>query len=392
MWGLRRALPRQVPDSEGGREWFPVPEVDSELCVGCGACTSVCPVTSACPQDACGSVWWARANDDELLGSSSSGGVFGLLANRVLSRGGVVAGAAWDPGCRSVSHRIVGDAGELDLIMRSKYVQSFVGREVYEGLRDALGGGLPVLFSGTACQVAGVRAYLGGLANSSDCLLVDVICHGVPSPGLWRGWIDYLEAREGARVGRVNHRNKTTGWSSSSVQYEYEAGEGSPGRVRLVPHSDDWYMRAFLRNASLRSSCFQCRFKRRCGSDLTLGDFWGVTCCHPEAFDDRGVSAVVASTVRGASALKSISSGLAFGPATIEEVAAGNTALSGCVIPHEDRAALLDALAAGMPVERMIRAWPFRPTLRRRLLAGARRIAKRLLGRWGQSGDGVRTQ
>lgn len=170
------------PDAWG----FLHPSIDSAACVGCGACDAVCPVLNAPGADGCGSALWARVRDPGLLGRSSSGGVFGLLARDAFSRGGAAAGATWEGGCRGLRHVVVEDGHELGSIMRSKYLQSSVGREVYEGVRAALRAGRPALFCGTACQVAAVRSYLGRLAGSDLFLGVDVVCHGVPSPGLWR--------------------------------------------------------------------------------------------------------------------------------------------------------------------------------------------------------------
>lgn len=175
---------------------FAHPSVDGECCVGCGVCDAVCPVLDVPEPDGCASVLWAKAEDAGLLDRSSSGGVFGLLARDVLSRGGVVSGAAWFDGCRELRHVLVEVEAELDSVMRSKYVQSSVGPEIYGGIRDALRAGRPVLFCGTACQVAGMRSYLGGLADSELFLGVDVICHGVPSPKLWGRWLAFGETGE----------------------------------------------------------------------------------------------------------------------------------------------------------------------------------------------------
>ena len=167
------------------------PTVDASGCVGCGACDAVCPALNAPGEDGCEFALWAKAHDVGLLDRSSSGGVFGLLAGDALSRGGVVAGAAWTDGCRELRHVLVEDRPALGAVMRSKYVQSAVGRGVFEGVRAALREGRPALFAGTACQVAGMRSYLGKLADSDLFLGVDVICHGVPSPELWSRWVDY---------------------------------------------------------------------------------------------------------------------------------------------------------------------------------------------------------
>lgn len=194
-----------VPDAAG----FLRPEVDLEICISCGGCDSVCPAIGERAEDAVSSVYWAKSRDRDERLASSSGGIFALLAHEVLRDGGVVVGAAWAPGFKAVRHVLVEDEGRLDGVMRSKYVQSSVGREVYEGVRRALCGGRRVLFAGTACQVAGMRAYLGKLAVSEGFLAVDVICHGTPSPLLWERWAEHKERVAHTALRAVNMRRKT---------------------------------------------------------------------------------------------------------------------------------------------------------------------------------------
>lgn len=365
------------PDACG----FLRPAIDADACIGCGACDAVCPVLNPPAEDSVEEALWAKADEDGLLGRSSSGGVFGLLARDVLLRGGVVAGAAWADGCRELRHVVVGREEDLGPLMRSKYVQSSVGREVYEGVRDALRAGRPALFCGTACQVAGMRSYLGGLADSGLFLGVDVVCHGVPSPVLWERWLGHIEEREGGEVRGVNFRSKETGWSSYSVAYGLSADGGGCLRVLSHKNTEDWYMRAFVRNASLRGSCLACPAKRRCGSDLTLGDFWGIGKWHPDVPSDMGVSAVVASTGRGRLAIDRISEWISTGPASFEEIASGNPSISRSLPPFAERGAFVRAIESGAPVSEMMRRWDFEPPLRRKAVAIAKRVAKRILGR-----------
>ena len=365
------------PDACG----FLRPQIDAEACIGCGACDTVCTVLNPPAEDKVEEAHWARANDDSLLDRSSSGGVFGLLARDVLSRGGLVAGAAWADGCRGVRHIVVEHEGDLDPVMRSKYVQSSVGRGVYGGIRDALRVGRSALFSGTACQVAGMRSYLGKLADSELFLGIDVICHGVPSPELWRRWLGYVEEREGGEVHEVNFRSKTTGWLSYSVMYEYMTEKDGAPRRSSTKFSNDWYMRAFLKNASLRGSCLSCPFKRRCGSDITIGDFWGIQRQHPEVPVDGGVSAVLGNTWKGVDALSRISESMTIGDSSLEKVVPGNPSLVRPVLPFAERKEFLSSLTAGTPVPEMIRRWDFEPTRKQKIVSGAKAVVKRLIGK-----------
>lgn len=360
---------------------FVHPSVDGGSCVGCRVCDAVCPVLSVPEPDGCASVLWAKAEDPGLLERSSSGGSFGLLARDALSRGGVVAGAAWANDCRELLHVLVDDEVGLDPIMRSKYVQSSVSPEIYGGIRDALRAGRPALFCGTACQVAGMRSYLGKLADSELFLGVDVICHGVPSPELWRKWLEFKESEVAGKIREVNFRSKITGWLSFSVMYSYTTEKDSASHFSTNRFADDWYMRAFLRNASLRTSCLSCPFKRRCGSDVTLGDFWGVGRQHPEVPVEGGVSAVLANTGKGAEVIERVSACMASGSSAFEKVAAGNPALGRPVAPHHGRDAFLAAVADGVPIPDMMRRWGFEPSFKQKIVSKAKGVAKKLTGR-----------
>lgn len=357
------------------------PAIDGERCVRCGACDTTCPVLNPPADDDCEYALWAKVHDSDLLDRSSSGGVFGLMAKDVLSRGGVVVGAAWAEGCRELCHVIVEDEAGLDAIMRSKYVQSSVGREVYEGVHVALRAGRPALFAGTACQVAAMRSYLGGLAGSGLFLGVDVICHGVPSPRLWKEWLAYVEDCEDGSVFDVNFRSKITGWLSYSVLYKYKTEKDNASRFSANKFADDWYMRAFLRNASLRPSCLSCPFKRRCGSDLTLGDFWGIRRQHPDVSVVGGVSAVVVSTAKGGEAIRGIADVMDVGESSLEKVIAGNPALVRPVRPHPDYQEFMHVVADGVPIADMVARWDFEPTLRQKAISVLKRGIARFFER-----------
>ena len=372
--------PKGCVEMESDRCGFMRPSVDFESCCGCGVCDAVCPAIVGRSEDGLREVVWAKSRNETERLSSSSGGVFALFAHDVLKAGGVVCGAAWDDGCKHVRHVLVDSDGGLDSIMRSKYVQSAVGREVYEGVRDALRTGRRVLFSGTACQVAGIRAYLGKLADSDGFLAVDVICHGVPSPLLWERWAEYKEGRAGALLCGVNMRSKATSWLSYSARYEYLAEKGGAPVCDGSVFRDDWFMKAFLVNASLRPSCFACPAKRSCGSDVTLGDFWGIQSAHPEVDFEGGVSAVLANTAKGFAAVKALAGEIESGASSLEKVVAGNPSLVNSVAPYSKRDEFMKGLADGRSVEELMAGYSFSPSLMQRV-RGKLSAVKRLINR-----------
>ena len=357
---------------------FSRPIVNAEICIDCGACEQACPAIGERSVDQLQSVSWAKSDSSELLDRSSSGGIFGLLARKVLSEGGVVCGAAFDEGCRTVRHVLVGNETGLDAVMRSKYVQSSIGKEVYRGVRNAIRSGRRVLFAGTACQVAGMRGYLGKLGESDFFLSVDVICHGVPSPELWSRWIDYRGEAFGSDVCDVNMRSKTTGWLSYSAAYKHAAEKDSTGDTESRVFGEDWYMKAFLANASLRSSCLACPAKRSSGADITLGDFWGFQNIHPEVDCSKGVSAVLCNSKKGERAFKAISRITLNGSATLDEVVAGNPSLIRSVSPHPMRDEFLNDVASGSSIPDLMAKWKFRQSLRQRVRGKLGAIKRRL--------------
>lgn len=346
---------------------FLSPVMDPGACVGCHACESVCPALGEGKGDEALEIHWAKGKSSELLEASSSGGIFGLLAESVIADGGIVCGAAWADGCHRVEHVLVEDAASLDRVMRSKYVQSCVGREVYAGVCDAIRSGRRVLFAGTACQVAGLKRYLGKTGENGLLLTVDVICHGVPAPRLWSEWIDYKNMLRGSNVCDVNMRSKTAGWLSFSAMYEYIAEKDPFSSCESTIFNQDWYMKAFLANASLRPSCFVCPAKRGCGSDITLGDFWGFQGIHPEVDYSKGVSAVICNTEKGVAAFETVADLVDCGDATIEQVLAGNPSLVKSVAPYEKRDEFMEDLASGMDNEELMSKYDFRPSLGQRL-------------------------
>lgn len=355
---------------------FLKPIFDPSSCVSCGGCDSVCPALQRRRAILPVEVFWAKTRSRELLDSSSSGGVFGLLAQNVIKEDGLVVGAALADAGRKVNHEIVSDEDGLSRLQRSKYVQSEISPAIYREIRDALKGERTVLFTGTACQVAGIRNYLGNLADTRHFISMDVICHGVPSPLLWRKWIDYQALKAQSEINDVNFRSKTTGWSSYSVLY-YVRTEKDEGRAFGGRYGDDWYMRAFLDNASLRASCFDCPSKRSCGSDITLGDFWGFPTIHPEVDSKEGISAVLCNTKKGVATVNEVMKQLEFGPAKYKEVLAGNPALELSVAPHSQRNSFIEALSAGMPIEKMLRRWSFEDSFWLRVKRGLKKLTKK---------------
>lgn len=372
---------------------FPRPVITAQTCTGCGLCQRVCPADGAHPMDEARSAWWAKALDSGLRARSSSGGVFGVLAQAVLAQGGVVYGCAFADDCKSAHHVRVCEEGQLGALLRSKYVQSRIAPDVYRKLEADLSGGLPVLWSGTPCQNAATSNLVKTRKLPTDSLLmVDVMCHGVPSPKLWEAWFDHLSNKQGRPIVDVSFRSKATGWPTYSILYEYETNGNEARSISMHPNKTDWYFLAFLRNASLRPSCLRCATKRRSGSDITLGDFWGIDALRPSTNDGLGVSAVICNTQKGEEALKAIASKFEMGPSDYEAIAAYNPVLTQAVKAKPEYEGFLPALAQGASIQKLMRRWSFKPPLSVRMRTTVGKLAWPVAQRLGEYAHGIRAK
>lgn len=275
--------------------YYPVP--DKNQCTGCGRCGKVCPVLNPCEPHPVEPSFAAQHRDEETKRASSSGGVFTALARQTLDAGGVVFGAAFDEKLQ-LRHVGVDNEAQLAALRGSKYVQSDTLPSLTE-VKKALDAGKKVLFCGTPCQAAAVRRLFG---RPEGLLVVDVICHGAPSPAVFASYLAELEAAHGARVTGVNFRSKDTGWKQFSFQATFENGKTYSATLH-----DDPYMKLFLNDLSLRPSCYFCetRGETSC-ADLTLGDFWGISKTQPALDDDTGVSFIGCNTDRGREAVQKL--------------------------------------------------------------------------------------
>jgi coenzyme F420-reducing hydrogenase beta subunit len=277
-------------------EGFLYPVVNGENCISCGLCEKICPALNHGDSRQPLQVYAAKNQDGQIQLNSSSGGIFTLLAEQIINEGGVIFGARFNDNWE-VIHDYTETVEGLSVFRSSKYVQSIIG-ETYRQAKAFLLAGRQVLFSGTPCQIAGLKTYLQ--RDYENLLSVDLVCHGVPSPAVWR---EYLRELAGvldfSKINSINFRDKTHGWKLFSFSICYTENINSSG-VFLESLQENVFMRGFLRNLYLRPSCYQCPVKfLSSGSDITLGDYWGIQNTLPEFDDDKGVSLVMINTLKG---------------------------------------------------------------------------------------------
>ena len=269
--------------------------------------------------------------DTEVRLSSSSGAVFSSLAEFVLEHQGVVYGVRMSEDCYSAEFTRVVDDAELIKLRGSKYLQAKVGN-TYKQVKDDLLADKLVLFSGTGCQVNGLKAFLG--KEYSNLLCVDVICHGAPSPALWREYAKYQEEKNGGKLKSINFRCKDDSWTDFGMK---EILDGIPQRETkklYISKDADAYMKMFLRDYCLRPSCYECTAKKVKTSDLTIADFWGINNVAPDMNDGKGTSLVLVRTNKGNDILKEISDCLKIKEVSYEDGVKSNPAeFRSCVRP-----------------------------------------------------------
>jgi len=281
------------PDEEG----FLYPQVNTDLCIKCGICKNVCPLQNEYETPDNFSepkVYAVKHKSDSVCNASSSGGMFTALSDEILSCGGVIYGVGFDDNM-VVCHQRAENESQRNKFRGSKYVQSEM-RQTFLEVKEDLELGNKVLFTGTPCQVAGLKNYLNQSGvDSTNLVTCDIVCYGTPSPLMFTEYIKFCEAKCGKKI--INHvfRSKIKGW-----HVHKEINIFSDGQEDYKSFLSQLYKKIFFTNMVLRPSCYNCKFTRlRRPSDITIGDFWGLDKVMPEFNDNKGVSLVLINTAKG---------------------------------------------------------------------------------------------
>lgn len=327
---------------------FLFPVVDGEKCVSCGLCEKACPIITPPEKPAKKSVAYAAYSRDEAMRlSSSSGGVFTELAKVVLHDSGAVFGAAYNAQFEVV-HICVENEADLARLRGAKYAQSDLG-DSFRDVKRRLEQGQKVLFSGTPCQIGGLKAFLR--KDYERLLTVDFVCHSVPSPMAWREYVKYRSRQDngGEMPCAINLRDKQTGWTNYRYSNLFTYADGHAHAARS---GESLYMKLFVGGYINRESCANCQFKGYSRvSDLTIGDFWGIWDIAPEMDDNKGTSVVLVQSESGAALLRSVSDQLILKPVTPEEASRHNGAMLNAAQPDSRREAALALIRAGQIAE-----------------------------------------
>lgn len=279
-------------------EGFLYPVIDQKLCVQCGKCKKVCPFIKENTKDGIPEVYAAKNLSDEARKNSASGGIFTLMSDYVLQQNGVVYGAVFGENMQVVHIRAVTEE-KRDAMRGSKYVQSVLG-DIFLQVEQDVKENKMTLFSGTPCQIAGLKAYLK--KDYPNLLLCDIVCHGVTSFKVFQDYLSYIEEKHHSKIAQMCFRDKEQGWSNQKWKATLESGQA------LVDDADvNVYKRLYYSHVMQRPSCHACPYTstERQG-DFTIGDYWGIENSHPELKDELGVNVLFVNTEKGAAVFEQI--------------------------------------------------------------------------------------
>lgn len=290
-----QSCPKKCIKFDEDEQGFRFPIVNLNLCIRCGLCEKVCLCLNQRISHEPIKVYAAINPKEEIRIKSSSGGIFTLLAENIIKNDGIVFGARFNENWEVV-HDFTDTIDGIKYFRGSKYVQSRIG-ETYKQTQQFLKEGRDVLFSGTPCQIAGLKLFLR--KEYDNLLTVDVVCHGVPSPKIWREYIEKLNNTN--TLISISMKDKSTGWRGYSYKFEYNNNT-------LIESADkNKYQLGFVQNLTLRQSCFKCPAKAgKSGSDITLADYWGIEYILPQIDDNKGTSFVCGNTNKGLEFLQKI--------------------------------------------------------------------------------------
>jgi len=291
-----KICPVQAIKMKADEEGFLYPQIDEKQCIDCGKCSESCPfvVRNHYKNTKQPTYYAAKHRSEDVLVHSASGGAFTALSDVVLAEEGIVYGADFDQDF-SVCHRRAQNAAERNRLRTSKYVQSDI-TDSYRQIEHDLLQGKSVLFSGTPCQNAGIKAYILSKNLGKNLYLCDLFCHSIPSPRIWQDFLQFLIQKHGA-ITAINFRSKNLPWSRPNCRNAFYFQTVADQKERV----DNRFLRLFLEEGVIaRPCCEHCQFTdtKRVG-DITVGDYWGIEKYDANWYDPLGVSLLLVSSEKG---------------------------------------------------------------------------------------------
>ena len=291
-WACFNACPKHCIEMKEDEEGFRYPQIDSDICIYCGLCEKVCPLKKPMMDDTKPVSFVIQNKDADVLRNSTSGGFFTAISKWAISNNGVVFGAAFDKDME-LKHSYAETLEDCKKFRGSKYVQSLIGNS-YSLVRGFLVQGRIVVFSGTPCQVSGLYSFLRG-QNFQNLVTVDIVCHGTPSPLLFRKFLSYQSLKFGSDVVDYRSRDKHYGYSYSTSSIWFK----DKGKLYHKGIDSDFMLRLYFENICSRPSCYNCHFKTiNRISDFTIFDCWDAPSVS-SAMSTKGATNVFVHSDRG---------------------------------------------------------------------------------------------
>lgn len=344
----KQICPKQCITMKQDIEGFEYPIIDTNACIDCGLCEKICPIQN---QEKLNNDFFdcyvAYIKDEQIRLQSSSGGLFTIFAEAIIKENGVVFGAAFDEKFM-VHHISVENIDDLSKLRGSKYLQSKIENTYYEA-KQFLNSGRLVLYTGTACQISGLKKYLNN--DYKNLYTIDVLCHGIPSPKVWKAYLKCQEQQYKSILKSASFRSKIVGWKEFSVRLVFDDLKKYEKTLR-----NDDFMKLFLRNICLRPSCYDCKFKELDRpSDITIGDCWGIENYMEDMDDDKGTSVVLIHSKKGQNTFDSLREQMIYRTAEVDKALPPTADSRKSVALHPKRDILFKKLEEGVSIDRLVK-------------------------------------
>ena len=341
------ACPKKAIAMQADQEGFLYPVIDQKKCVDCGICDATCPIINKVeknPEQTKGFI--LRIKNNNVLFESTSGGGFTALAEYVLHNGGVVYGTGYDEMMNVICKRATTTA-QLQEMRGSKFVQSTLGN-TFERIKKELLDGAYVMFTGSPCQIAGLLHYLK--KKPENLLCVDFVCRGVPSPGLWRNYVNFMEEKFNSKMVGARFKHKTYGYHTTTMKIDFDNGKTYYGSGRVDP-----YMKSFVSELASRPSCAYCAFKGlERPSDITIFDCYEYAKLTGREDDDKGYSSIFVHSEKGKKVMEGIASKVECFSIDAEELVQYNGIMVRNSAKANEKRDEFYSLAAEMPINKAL--------------------------------------
>lgn len=338
--------PKQAIEMKIDEFGYSYPFINEEKCIQCGACKRVCAFQNGVEVKATVEAYAAATKNQDTLMNTASGGIFSQIAKNVLSNGGCVCGVALERSDDTLipKHTMIYSVEDLEKLQGSKYAQSVTG-DIFQHVKKELENGKQVLFSGTPCQVAGLRAYLK--KDYDNLLLVDIICHGAPSTKMFQDYISNQQKKLKGKIIDYKFRDKKYGQGYvSKITYQLKDGKV---KVKWIPGKLTSFVGLFLQKEVFRESCYACKYANlQRISDITIGDYWGVYQEHAKELKDsemsneKGISCILVNSEKGQKTIETMKTDFDLISSTKEKIALHNEQLNHSCEHTDKRNAILE--------------------------------------------------